>query len=173
LPKDFEEEGIIFVVHMIARTGQLLPRAVMKGLIDNDCEPLIASSWTNYLPTKGRINRENQVKNWNTAFSFPYGDMFICMQNNIILEPGIIHRAVNLLTQTDVVTLPVVQAKKPQHGVFLMRKAVIDKVPMKYVDERFCALCRWINDVSLHFKVLHIQTPVLQRANRTEIKRRI
>jgi len=125
-------------IYIPLKSGHHLPIEVMKGLIDNNCEPICISSHSNI----AGLDRQNKFNNLVEAMRLCSGD-FISMDRDIVLEKLQIDELIEHLRTKPFVYYEV--RLKQKHGLFGVKREIIDKYPITNIDNyETCVTCQWM-----------------------------
>jgi len=161
------------ITYMPMRAGQVLHHEVCLGLILNNCLPAPCAAY--YKIGNRNEVRENIQTNWNAAFMAfidSSSEVFMGMDSDIVLEDGVLDRMYQNLGENDIVTYPVVQNKKCQHGIFLAKRMVIGLNHRMYSPITKCPVCEWMNKFStMSVKIFHMNDVPMREIERFDFER--
>ena len=90
-------------------------------------------------------NRVNIFENWTKAFKYFEDNVFIGMDSDAVLTPGDVEIALKELKNFHFVYIPTDPSHT--HGLWAVKKVVINEVPFTYQPNNRCPICNWMNDI--------------------------
>lgn len=130
------------VIHIVSKYGECYHPKVIIGLAKVGCHVMNISSESK--DCKHGLDRRNIYENWKNAMKYFDGDVFIGMDSDVVLREGNVEKLIKKLKDASFAYYPT--DIKNTHGLWVVKKKVIEKVPFKFSGE-ICPICSWKVDL--------------------------
>ena len=144
-------------VHIPLRIGENIQKEVWNGIKLNGLDVMTYSSEDkNFISLKEnvtRLDRWAMAYNWLQLLKNNNKESFVGMDSDVLLPEGIIKRLILEFEDCEMLICRSKPGDSIQHGLWIMRRKVIDSVPLRFPIENECPMCSWIGKIKGDFKV--------------------